>query len=720
MSWQDHIRARAASTGRALHESSFGLGLDFADGYDAFWILPGEVTSTLPVPPDGPTSIDDLLAAYDRINHVRDRALHVLRHYIASKNIRVTPKPSGCWHLEWEGGSSSSISVGPHLTAVARDTGDVYALVRAAVEHSWVGKVPSRKRIDRYLRTPGPPPTTAPSPSPSAEPPSGIRRVLALLGVCNTIDYAAGDHVSADKLATRAAPTGRIAQMLLRLADRLPAVEAHVDLLKRGTVSIDFDDGYTSFDVETRSRALARRIAADGPTAVADQFADDFLALNLSRTRTLRAIRQAAAARGWRKDEFRPGLLFGGAKPVVHLGQTHREVSFDPEDALSDALRAAPPEDVLRQLFASAPDFAQACVDALRDPLPNEPIIPDASLAPRDLPPAPPLRGADAVLAKELDAFAEQTLRTFLAQPRTIWEYRDRDVYDPAIDTWATPADWVRVAERHLAGEWPHPMAILILLEANDPRGDALARQYVARAEPHHEVSDAEVEIVWRYRHAFPDAARRWFATGGVDDCPFAAARATLGDPVALRYTTVDYLEDDADVDLDSSPTAIERLDPARREALHRDALAWARRNHRWAPADTGPLQRALHLNWPDVADALEQNPYLLAGLLTRDRRSDQMDEPGLLLSHKVLLYWSRLSPSPFLARLLATAHTTDLLALAEAAARAAVTFNPKAATGLDSALGTYRHWLNDLHVSVAIAWTRCRHARRTATTPIG
>jgi hypothetical protein len=334
------------------------------------------------------------------------------------------------------------------------------------------------------------------------------------------------------------------------------------------------------------------------------------------------------------------------------------------------------------------------------------------TLAPLNVPPAPQLREIDAVLAKEIDAFASDTLRAFLSEPRNIWEYRHRDVYDPAIDTWATQADWMRVAEAHVKSDWSHPTAILILLEANDPRGDALARQYLARAEPHHEVSDAEVEIVWRYRHAFPDVARRWFTAATNDDVPFADDRANLGDPVALRYTTIDRADDE------THAAAVERLDDARREQVHRETLEWARASHRWSPPDAGPLQVALRLGWRDVADALEENPWLVAGLLTRDRRDEQMDEPGMLAGKHLILAWSRLSPSPFLARLLATAYGTDLLGLAEEAARHAVVTNPKAAQGLDGALNIYRHWLKEFHVGLAIAWTRCRRPRPPLSPP--
>jgi hypothetical protein len=713
MDWKSPIRARAASTGRALYESPLGLGIDFPDGCDAFWILPGEVTSTLPVPAAGPESVDNLLAAYDRIGHLRDRALHVVRHYLASKQVRLTPRPSGQWGIEWAGGSSSSLSVGAHLTAVARDTNDVYAMVRAVLEHSWVGKVPSRRRIDRYLDTPGLP---APDPVPSSatrELPGTIRTTLAWMGVCNAVHHA--DEIDSEKaLKSRVVPDGRIGQTLLRLADRLPTVESSVDLLKPGTLGIEFDDGHASFDVRARSRDLVRRIAASTPQAVGDQLADEFLALNAARARTLRAIRQAAAARAWRKQEF--NLRFLVSLHEIHLGHTHREVTFDPGDALTDKLRTAPPETVLRQLFAAHPAFADACVAALNNPLPDDRIdLPDGELAPRNLPAAPPLCELDVDIISDLDRFAAKTLHAHLAVTRTIWEYRTSDSYDPAIDTWATLTDWLAVAERHLDldKEWPHPVAILILLDQDDPRGDALARAYLAKAEPHHEVSDAEVEIVWRYRHALPDVASRWFAPAQFNDVPFADYRAPLGDPLAQRHTTVDEASQDAaadEDDLDSlSPAALDHLDPTRRERLHQALFGWARTTYRWSPPDAGRLRVALRMNWPDVADALAENPFMLGGLLTRGRRGEQMDEPGLLLGKDLVLVWSRLSPSPFLARLLATAHQTDLLAEAEKAARASVAAKPHTASGLNPALDAYRAWLKDFHVALAITWTRCR-----------
>jgi hypothetical protein len=707
MDWRDPFRNFGNASGRELHESPLGIGLAFEDGCDVFWILPGEVTSTVPVPPEGPSSPDELLAACEAIGRVRERALHVVRHYIASKDVELDWRPSGQWGLKWQGGSTSSISVGAHLTAVARDIGDVYEVVGACIKHSWVGKVPSRRRIERYLNTAGEPVGPAGGIRHAEPATSSIRTALGWMGLCNAIDHAE-EIDSAEQLQARVRPTGRIGQMFARLAERLPHADAHAELMRRGVLRIRFNDGDDHFEVDSRSRTIARRISKDGPNVVGDQLADQFIVLDAARARTIKAIRQAAAARRWKRQDI--NLRLFGAERVTHLGLTHIEVSFDPGDGLTAALRKLPPEGALRRLFAETPDFADACIAALNHPVPDEQIqLPDGELAPRHVPPAPPLRTLNDALEAELDAFAAETLRDYLTQPRTIWDYRNADVYDPAIDTWATPDDWVAVANRNVDGEWPHPMAILILLDAKDPRGDVLARAYLARAEPHHEVSDAEVEIVWRYRHALPDVARKWFAPSAGDDVPFAQARANLKDPVAIRFQTIDHLDDDPEF----SPAALDMLDDSQREAFHRELISWARTSQRWSPPDPAKLRAALRMQWRDVADALADNPYLLNGLLTRDRRASQFDEPGMLLAKDFLLVWSRLAPSEFLARILATAHGTDMLAAAEQASRQSAIGKPTVEANIGRSLRIYEAWLKDAHLGMAVAWTRWRNWSR-------
>lgn len=710
MDWRQRLLAHGQAVGRTTYEDALGVGIEFEDGCDVFWVLPGEVMSTVPVPAEGPSAPEDLIARYDEINRVRERALHVIRHCLASKRFGVDRSRSGSWGLEWEGGASSTLAVGAGLTAVARDTRDAYAAVSACLKNSWAGKVPSRKRAERYLNTKGPPENERPmSEEPPTRPlvPPTVRGVLSLMGLCKALE-SPETLTSPESVKAAAAPTGRIGQTLLRLADRLPQAKASADLLKPASVSIDFEDGYASFDVDTRSRPLARRIRDRGPAAVGDELADEFLALNAARSRVLRAVRQAAAQRGWRKHEF--GLAFFGIEKLIHLGASRREVSLAPTEKLTDLLRHTPLEAAVRQLFAEHGDFAEACVAALRDPLPDGQIdLPDGPLAPREAPSPPPLRTLDADLVAAMDRFADERLGAYMDEERTIWEYRNAEVYDPPADTWARPGDWVRVAERFADAEWPHPMATVILLDAGDPRGDSLARRFLEHQEPHHEVGAAEVEILWRYRHRFPEVARRWFSPDGYDDVPFAKERASLGDPVAVRRRAAELAEDD--VDDDPTPESAARLPPERREQLRRDLLAWARTDFHWAAPQVDRLRVALRMGWRDVADALTENPYLLAGLLTHERRADQFDEPGMLLAREFLLVWSKLSPTPFLARLLATARATDLVALAEQAARASAVGKPDVAKNLPSTLDIYRHWLKHLEPAIAIAWKRCRSA---------
>lgn len=711
MDWRQPLLAHARSLGRPVYEHALGIGIDFEDGFDAFWVLPGEVTSTFAVPAEGPASVQELITEYDRIGRVRERALHVISHYLASLNVVVSAGRNGNWGLELEDGSSTSLTVGAKLTAVARDTNDVYAVVEACIKHTWLRKVPSRKRIDRYLATDGPPDTSHLAGRESERrqliPPT-IRAALGWMGLCKALDTPEV-FTSPDALKAAASPTGPIAQALLRLEERLTGVDGSVDLLKPGVLSLKFDDGYDRFDIDTRSKDLARRVRADGPQGAGDALAEEFIRLNGARARVLGAVWQAAAKRGWRKQVI--GMAFFGVEDSVHLGETRREVKFNPAGPLTEALRANDPGAVLRALFADAPDFADDCVAALADSRQaTAGDIPDAQLLPRDAPPAPPLRQLDVDLVARLDAFAAARLRDFLREDGAIWKYRDADVYDPKLDTWATQRDWIEVAAAHLKGQWPHPMAVVILLDAGDPRADELARRYVENTEPHHEVSAAEVEIAWRYRRQYPDAARKWFLPQGFDDVPYAKERAALGDPIAARHQFAEHPEA-VEVDEYTPAEVVRRLTEGQRQKVHEELLTWARTNHRWAPPDAARLRHAIAMGWRDVADELPNNPYLLATLLRIERRPDQFDEPGILLASDFLLAWSRLSPSTFLARLVATAFEADVVALAKEAARRGAVGKPDVQKNLASSASIYASWHKELQAALAIAWTRCRSA---------
>ena len=95
MSWREQILAEARALGRVTHDAPLGVGIDFGDGGDVFWTLPGEVTSTVPAPAEGPGSVAEILDEYRRIDHLRARALHVLSHHLADLGIRVNRRRGG-------------------------------------------------------------------------------------------------------------------------------------------------------------------------------------------------------------------------------------------------------------------------------------------------------------------------------------------------------------------------------------------------------------------------------------------------------------------------------------------------------------------------------------------------------------------------------------------------------------------------------------------------
>lgn len=711
MSWREALLEYSRAHKRQVWEFAEGIGIEFSDGCDAFWILPGEPSSTVPLPDPEAVQPTDLLALYHRIDNLRTRALQVVRHHLADRDVRVNRNRNGTWDLGLPG-STTSLDVGTYLTTVARDTGDLQAVLEAAFKDSWLGEPPTPDRIDEYLKLEGAPANErgygndwAPAPLVAET----VRGALAWMGLCKALERVDAG-TTPERLAEAAQPKGRIGRAMLQLADRLPEAKASIDLLKPGILAIEFEDEYPGdFAIDLRSRELAHRIAGSTPEEVGEELATEFLHLKNGRAAVFGAIHQAAAERGWSREKS--GALFG-AEALVYLGGEKREISFDPH-SLMERIGRHGARDAVRLTFAAHPEFRQECLAALENPGPNaeEIKLADTTLRPRALPPPPVLRRLDSQLVARLDEFSEEALRKFLSGERTIWEYRNRAVFDPAVDTWADTADWVRMAERLVDGDYPDAVAVLILLEAGDTRGEEAASRYLAHAQPY-DLGDSDVELVWRYRHSHSELAREWFAPNSTEDVPFAEERAKVGDPVAIRKQTLLAAELSDD---DPRPDLVPFWDSGRQEKLHTDVLNWAREDYRFSPPDADKLSIALKLGWRDVAEALEENPYLLNGLLCIDRRGDQFDEPGILMSKEFLLAWSRLAPSPFLAQLVATAFATNLVALAEEASRRSAIGKPDVAAAIPSSLDIYREWNKELQPAFAIAWRRCRTAGAAA-----
>jgi hypothetical protein len=709
MDWRQRVVRFAAERGVSALVVPEGVGLEFTDRCDLFWMLPGEFASTAPVPARGPEDLESLLAEFQRIDRLRDRTLHVVRHYLASQKILVDRHRNGEWGVMTEEGMSSTISVGAVVTAQAIQGMGVHQLVKACLEGTILRHAPSPRRIDRYLAIEGPPGEERPIPeeSPTIEIKYNLRSVIRMSGICRALETLQDSDapLSAEALAEASLPQGLLGKTLLRVADRLPQPEASWDLTNH-CFGIDFDDGEDDFRIVPKSRELVQLVRSLGPEAAGDRLVEEYQKINAGRTAVLAAVRRVAAARQWNWQQY---------SSRWHLGSTRREVSFPVGEELSDALRRLSPEQAIREWLSPYPEFAEECVRALGQEggageLPEKPLSPD--------PPSeqPPLLELDETTVAKLDAFADRAIADYFQRKRTIWDYGNRDIFDPAIDVWATMADWVRVAERHIRGEWPDPYAILVLLGAGDPRGTELAHGLLDRVEPHHEVDNGTVELAWRFRNQRPEVARRWFSPEPYDQVPFSEVRARLGDPVARWYVSsgegVDLL-DESTWSVGQNP-AIAGLEPSAsvREELHSRLLDWARTAWAWSPPDEWPLRTALWLGLTDVADALDENPFLRHGLLYHARREEMFDEPGLLHGSNILYLWSRLKPTDLLGRIIASAVFGNILGRAEQVNREAAARDPRVAQMLPMTIQVLERSNRDLQPPLAIAWKRYRQRR--------
>lgn len=696
MTWQDTLIAHAQSNGRAAYSSEAGVGIEFGDGSDAFWVLPGEPTSTLELARDDQPDAAAMVAEYERLNRLRERTLHVLEHHWSRELLVLTHHRNGDWMYEAAGGISGSLPVGIPLTRIALESETVPETIENWGNACWAS-VPSPEEIEEYLAVESEAVAVALSPA-ELEPNESLAGVLQWMGFCRLIasERKIGDT---NELRQAIEQRGRIGRALSRLAERLPDARASFDVTTPGNISVEFSDGEDDFRIKTRSRTFRRRFRGRSPEQVGDELADEYFTLNGRRKQTLDAVYFAAARRGWKLDHG------GWGAWEVFLGESRREVSMNIGHKLTVQLRKHSPAEALRRALAEHPDFAAECLDALEGGA--EPLgpPPEASLRPPSPPAAPELLSLDAALLVELDRFAGDTIDRFLETEDALWRYHDRAFYDPEIDTWFDTGRWHRLAERQLGDKYPNPEAVLIMLDFDEPKAKEAARRVIGNLdETFCDISDSEVELLWRFRHEFPKVAGAYVQLTP-EDSANDAIFARWGDPSARRRLALTPWEDD-----DELTAAIIRAQPAaRQDRIRNSFVAWARNEHHCSPLHCDRLQLAHKMGWSDVAAALEENAFLLAGLLTIARRDDEFDEPGLLMSGELLLPWSALSPTEFLARLVATAVKTDLVALAKEASQIASQGKPDVDVDLRFALDAYENYAKTVEVILAVAWKRCR-----------
>lgn len=302
--------------------------------------------------------------------------------------------------------------------------------------------------------------------------------------------------------------------------------------------------------------------------------------------------------------------------------------------------------------------------------------------------------------APALDRWARQILDEYMQDKHALLAYFNPDEFDPTCDTWATAAGWQRVALREMKNEHPFLNARVILkLTGADEHLWPLDN--MNEWFPHHEVSDGEVMTVWGERYGKPVVARQWFSPQQHDDVPYANARGRLGDPIAVRFQLADCKSNDR-----FSWDVLARLksdwvkwfiDSKTLNQWHDRALAWAMETWQWEFLNVDVCSAAATFGWADVGEALESNPYLLDGLINTDNR-----HCSLILADRLILAWSRLAPSAWLARLVG--HCIGMLTtnLPLGPFRRAK-FEQET---IDRILHTYTQKLSR---ALAIAWTRCR-----------
>src|SRR5437763_22974 len=77
--WIAELTEFARGRGRNIWPAPQGIGIDFADGYDACWFLVNEVTSTIPLDCE-PENVTTLIQEFLRLEERREQALIIIRH----------------------------------------------------------------------------------------------------------------------------------------------------------------------------------------------------------------------------------------------------------------------------------------------------------------------------------------------------------------------------------------------------------------------------------------------------------------------------------------------------------------------------------------------------------------------------------------------------------------------------------------------------------------
>lgn len=151
MDWIKTVRAYALQHQREIVDLPNGVGLKYKDGQDVFWIQPGEPTSTLAIPPEGP-DVEAMLAEHERVSDLRGRVIHVIEHFVAEQAAKIRFGPLGEWECFNPDDVVGSVTAGVELTRVVLRVGDDIGEALRWVHGALVQ--PTSEQIETYLSRP--------------------------------------------------------------------------------------------------------------------------------------------------------------------------------------------------------------------------------------------------------------------------------------------------------------------------------------------------------------------------------------------------------------------------------------------------------------------------------------------------------------------------------------------------------------------------------------
>ena len=136
-------------------------------------------------------------------------------------------------------------------------------------------------------------------------------------------------------------------------------------------------------------------------------------------------------------------------------------------------------------------------------------------------------------------------LREHMSHDDAIEMYSDQLAWVSELDDWASPEDWLRLANRYRKGSYPSYQANAILRDYGEVCPKIPSLEKLKKVDPHHEVNEAWVRQIWELRNTELELARRWFMPELDWAVPFGEQRAEWGDPLAIYDLLAPYAAQD-------------------------------------------------------------------------------------------------------------------------------------------------------------------------------